>query len=84
MVLHWDGTSWTQVDDVGGDCVAIWAASPSDIWIIERMGTAWDETEQRRLLRGQPGAWNEVDYGGQPGELSNGRVPPERMGQPTG
>lgn len=69
VVLHFDGKGWTQtVDDFSVDLLYVWASAPGgDLWIVERSG--WEQTEQRRLLRGQPGSWSEVDPGKLPGEL---------------
>ncbi len=69
VVLHYDGDGWTQtVEDESVDLLHVWDSSPGgEIWLVERTG--WAETEQRRLLRGRPGSWQEVDPGKLEGEL---------------
>jgi len=69
VVLHFDGAGWTQsVDNSSVDLIHVWASSPGgDLYVVERTGSA--ETEQRSLLRGRPGSWQEVDLGTLEGEL---------------
>jgi len=49
MVLHWDGRQWAKTSEQAG--VALWAAGPSDLWMIE------DLDNGSRIIRGDGATW---------------------------
>lgn len=70
VVLHFDGTGWTQTNDEAHETLdSVWASEPAgDLWIVATRVEAG--VELRRLLRGRPGAFQEVLPGLAPGELA--------------
>lgn len=63
LILHWDGSSWTQVPAAGAPLLwAVWGSGPNDVWAVGMGGTIlhFDGTAWTKKASGTTRGLNDV------------------------
>lgn len=62
MLLHWDGSSWTDVAPAGSDIrvTAVYQESANSVWVTALTPYVEDEPQQTRVLHWDGHSWHDV------------------------